>query len=225
MFVPQLVRAMKDGDGGMAYTDRLLTLAGLVLVGLTAAADARRAADRPAATHGSQLDADDSAVATLFAYWCLPQIFFYGLYTMLGQVLNARGRFGPMMWAPILNNVVAIATGLMFIMVVDRRTPGTSRSLDSGQIALLGPARRSASSCRRWRSYRCCGGRLPLHPRWDLRGSGLGEAAIAGQVDARSSWRSTSWPIWVITAADRRRRRSARTRAAGVGFPAYRTPT
>ncbi len=45
----------------------------------------------------------------LFARFCLPQIFFYGLYVLIGQMLNARGRFGPMMWAPILNNVVAIA--------------------------------------------------------------------------------------------------------------------
>jgi agmatine deiminase len=33
-------------------------------------------------------------------------VFFYGLYTLLSQVLNARGRFGMPMFAPIANNVV-----------------------------------------------------------------------------------------------------------------------
>ena len=49
------------------------------------------------------------ALATAFAYWCLPQLFFYGLYSLLGEVLNARSAFGPFMWAPVLNNIVAIA--------------------------------------------------------------------------------------------------------------------
>ncbi len=49
------------------------------------------------------------SLAVAFAFWCLPQIFFYGLYALLTQVLNANGAFGPAMWAPILNNVVAIA--------------------------------------------------------------------------------------------------------------------
>ena len=44
----------------------------------------------PGPTSGTSPD----HVATLFAFWCLPQIFFYGLHVMLGQVLNTRGRFG-----------------------------------------------------------------------------------------------------------------------------------
>ena len=79
VFVPQLVRAMKDGpERSRAYTDRLLTLAGLVLLGVTVVATARgAAADR--AVHALATDAGaTSHVATLFAFWCLPQIFFYG---------------------------------------------------------------------------------------------------------------------------------------------------
>ena len=115
VFVPQLVRAMKnDPDGGQAYTDRLLTLAGLVLLGVTIAATSL-APVLMAIYTGSDYTRGDLAVATLFAYWCLPQIFFYGVYTLVGQVLNARGSFGPMMWAPIVNNIVAIAGALTFI--------------------------------------------------------------------------------------------------------------
>ncbi len=38
-----------------------------------------------------------------FALYCLPQILFYGLFGVLGQVANAKEKFGPMMWAPIAN--------------------------------------------------------------------------------------------------------------------------
>ena len=52
----------------------------------------------------------------MFAYWSLPQIFFLGLYTLLGEVLNARKSFGPFTWAPVVNNVVAIAMLVIFIV-------------------------------------------------------------------------------------------------------------
>ena len=52
---------------------------------------------------------DQQALATAFAYWCLPQILFYGLYALVGEALNARRVFGPFTWAPIVNNVVSIA--------------------------------------------------------------------------------------------------------------------
>ncbi|MEI5584558.1 murein biosynthesis integral membrane protein MurJ, partial [Agromyces sp. CCNWLW208] len=53
-------------------------------------------------------------LATAFAFWSLPQIFFYGLYALLGEVLNARRNFGPYTWVPALNNVVAIVGFLLF---------------------------------------------------------------------------------------------------------------
>jgi peptidoglycan biosynthesis protein MviN/MurJ (putative lipid II flippase) len=56
-------------------------------------------------------------VTIAFAFWCLPQVFFYGLYTVLGQVLNARGSFGPYMWAPVVNNVVAIIGMIVFVAI------------------------------------------------------------------------------------------------------------
>ena len=58
---------------------------------------------------------DQLALATAFAYWCLPQILFYGLYALVGESLNARRVFGPFTWAPIVNNLVSIAGFLVFI--------------------------------------------------------------------------------------------------------------
>jgi len=174
VFVPQLVRAMKAADRGEAYANRLLTVTGLILLAITVAAVVA-APLVVRAYAGNNWTETDLSVATAFARWCLPQIFFYGLFTMLGQVLNARGSFGPMMWAPVLNNVVVIATGLLFIaLATEELAPAT---ISSGQIQLLGigttlgvvvqavvllPALRSTG--------------FRLRPRLDLRGSGLGRA-------------------------------------------------
>jgi putative peptidoglycan lipid II flippase len=137
VFVPQLVRAMKEGaERSRAYTDGLLTVAGVLLLFITVAATAAAPLVVGAYTGGT-LAPDDRTVATLFAFWCLPQIFFYGLYTMLGQVLTARGSFGPMMWAPIVNNLVAIVTGLAFIARFTVADDEPS-SLSTVAIAFLG---------------------------------------------------------------------------------------
>ena len=136
IFVPQLVRAMThDEDGGQAYADRLLTVAGLALliIALAATAAAPLLTRLLVASNWSEQDLD---LVTAFAYWCLPQIFFYGAYTMISQVLNARGNFGPMMWAPILNNVVAITSRLVFIAMADIATDDTA-SVTGGEIVLL----------------------------------------------------------------------------------------
>ena len=60
---------------------------------------------------------DQLALATAFAYWCMPQVFFYGVYAVVGQALNAHGRFGAYMWAPVLNNVVQIGVIGAFIFL------------------------------------------------------------------------------------------------------------
>ena len=125
-----------DADGGTAYADRLITLAGLVLLVFTVATVllAPWLVDLYAT---SAYDDSQRALATAFARLCLPQIFFYGVYALLSQVLNARGYFGAPMFAPILNNVVAIASFMLFLAIA-----GTSAAADGvltpDQIAILG---------------------------------------------------------------------------------------
>ena len=65
---------------------------------------------------------NDIEVATAFARLLLPQIFFYGVFALVSQVLNTRGRFGPPMFAPVLNNVVIIASALTFLAVAGTGT-------------------------------------------------------------------------------------------------------
>src|SRR4051812_3692056 len=114
VLVPQIVGAMQRPDGGKEYVDRLLTLAFGVLAVATLVVTAL--APLLLGLFGAPTwSASEVGVGVAFAFWCLPQVFFYGLYTVLGQVLNARGSFGPYMWAPVVNNVVAIAGMLVFV--------------------------------------------------------------------------------------------------------------
>ena len=188
VLVPQLVRAQKnDADGGEAYTNRIITLAllflGAVTVLLVIAAPLvmrlylNRSYDDPALAAQR-----DSAIA--FARYCLPQVFFYGMFVLLGQVLNARGRFGPMMWAPIANNVIAIAgpgrlPGL--VRPAARRPSGCAaftrpRSCVLGLGATLGIV-----VAGRWSCCPTCGPPASrFRPRYDFRDTGLGHTLRLG---------------------------------------------
>ncbi len=142
VIVPAIVRATKHDDGGQAFVSRLLTLAITALLAIstvvTLAAPllvALYAAD----ADGRALGTSGVALAVMFAYWCLPQVFFYALYAVLGEVLNARGVFGPFTWAPVANNVVMIGSLVVFASIwgVDpaHRDPA---GWSPEQIAVLG---------------------------------------------------------------------------------------
>jgi len=137
IFIPQLMRhASSDADGGNDYAQRLLTLVAVLLVAVTLVAVL--AAPLIIGLYGpSTWSTNDVDSAVLFARFCLPQILFYGLFTMFSQVLNSRGHFAAPMFAPIANNVVVIATALFFITVVSSTDPTTS-TVTGRQIALLG---------------------------------------------------------------------------------------
>ncbi|MEU8757818.1 murein biosynthesis integral membrane protein MurJ [Streptomyces sp. NPDC048659] len=141
VFVPQLVRSMKnDEDGGEAFANRLLTL---VMVALGAIVAIAVFAAPLLIRLMSNTIADDAAansVAVTFARYCLPTIFFMGVHVVMGQILNARGKFGAMMWTPVLNNIVMIATFGLFIWVYGTSAEshmGVSTIPDEG-IRLLG---------------------------------------------------------------------------------------
>jgi putative peptidoglycan lipid II flippase len=175
IFIPQLVRRMKeDPDGGKAYTDRLLTVTFSVLLILSVLAVALAPAiiDLFATT---QYTAGQRELAVAFAQLCLPQIFFYGAYALLTQVLNARGRFGAPMFAPVLNNVIAIATFVTFIAIA-----GTGAAADGvltrDQVLILGLGTTLGVTLQAiilipllWKA-----GYL-WRPRFDWRGGGLGK--------------------------------------------------
>lgn len=121
VLVPQLVKASQREDGGREYTDRLLTVAfgGLLVVTIVATVGAALLVR----LYAGQLSGSALDLATFFAVITIPQIFFYGMYGMLGQVLNARGQFAAFGWSPALANVVAIVGLVAFMLLFDGHVP------------------------------------------------------------------------------------------------------
>jgi len=117
VIVPAIVRSVADGDGGQRFLNRLVTLGvtvfAVVAIAMTVAAPlvvqlyARSGPDGGFAP--GQLE-----LAIAFAYWCLPQVFFYAVIAILSEVLNAKGRFWPYAWTPVVNNVVLAAVLIGF---------------------------------------------------------------------------------------------------------------
>ena len=145
VLVPQLVRRIKDDpDGGDAYASRIITLSALFLGRGHRRAHGARARCSCGSTSTTTTSSPPSpphleSIVDL-TRWCLPQVFFYGMYVLVGQVLNARGRFGPMMWAPIANNVISVAMLVAYLVGLRRRhrRPRPDEALSSSQEALLG---------------------------------------------------------------------------------------
>jgi len=136
VFIPALVRHMEDdADQGKQFTDQLLTLVGLVLLGIVIITVL--IAGLIVHLYATKLwTPEEFDVATMFARWCLPQIFFYGLYTLASQILNSRNSFALPMYAPIVNNVIVIVTAAMFVSLMS--AVPTADSVTMAQINLLG---------------------------------------------------------------------------------------
>ena len=144
VLVPQLVRRIKeDADGGDAYASRVITLSALFLGAVTTVLVVAAPLLLRLYLDDRYLDPDRvTQLETIvdLTRWCLPQVFFYGMYVLVGQVLNARGRFGPMMWAPIANNVIAVAMLLTYLLVWGPVGEGAAKyaPLGTSQEVLLG---------------------------------------------------------------------------------------
>lgn len=225
VLVPQIVRSSLHADGGAAYVNKLITVALVILAATTIIATILA----PVLTEfvGAGFSERTLSLAIAFAYWCIPQMFFYGLYTVLGEVLNARRSFGPFTWVPVLNNVVAIA-GLLAFMARFGTDPNGERAVTDitplmiavlAGSATLGVIAQSVVLFYFWR-------RIGLHYRPDFawRGVGLGTAGkmaswtfgmlilttIAGVVesrvasqasgggDASTAVLSTAWLIFML---------------------------
>lgn len=218
IFVPQLVRAMKDdADGGQAFMDRLLTLTAVVMVVLTLLCVLF--APQIVTFFYPKSSGANREITIIFARYMLPQIFFYGMFVMFGQILNAKDKFGPMMWTPVLANVVQIATLGCYLWIAGYVE--TTANITANELALLGigttlgivlqtvtliPYMRQAG--------------VTFRPRFDWRGVGLGRSAtlakwtmgmvLAGQV-------STT----VITRLSSAMDTSGPHQSEGVGYVAY----
>lgn len=187
VLVPQVVRARVHDDGGQRFVNKVVTLGALLflavalVVTLCAPLLVRLYAQ---GGDGTGFTEAQFALATAFAYWCLPQVLFYALYSLFGEILNARGVFGPFTWAPAVNNLVAIGGMLVFIALFGGQASHTqAASWTPPQIALLagtatlGIAAQAFVLVLFWRRAG-----LGFRPDFGWRGVGL------GKIGASAAW-------------------------------------
>ncbi|NDG69405.1 MAG: murein biosynthesis integral membrane protein MurJ [Actinobacteria bacterium] len=113
VFVPLIVQSFRQEDGGSAYISRLLSLIASALLFITIAA--MLLAPLLISLYAPTFSGRSRDVTLAFA--------------------NAKEKFGPMMWAPIANNLLVIALFSYFISVTDEISLET---ISDSQIALLG---------------------------------------------------------------------------------------
>ncbi|MEZ3160658.1 murein biosynthesis integral membrane protein MurJ [Microbacterium sp. BWT-B31] len=180
VIVPQIVSASRAPDGGGAFISKLFTLGTVILLAVTAVAVL--CAPLLVDLYANEFTPSQTALATTFAYWCLPQIFFYGIYALVGETLNARRIFGPFTWAPIVNNIVSIAGFGLFIALFGSGqksplawTPAMTATI--GASSTLGIVLQTVVLLVFWR-------RTGLRLRADFRWKGMG----LGQIGRLAGW-------------------------------------
>jgi putative peptidoglycan lipid II flippase len=167
IFVPVLARAERDdADGGEAFVRRLVTLATtLLLIATLISVAAAPLLVRLMLGRDPQVN---SSLTTAFAYLLLPQVIFYGLSSVFMAILNNRNVFGPPAWAPVVNNIVAIATLGLYLLVpgplsVDPVQMGNAKLLVLGVGTTLGVVAQTAVLLIAIRAER-----VSLRPLWGI---------------------------------------------------------
>ncbi|WP_156971283.1 murein biosynthesis integral membrane protein MurJ [Knoellia sinensis] len=185
LLIPQLTKAMLRKDGGQDFSDRLITLCLLVLGGATLLSIAATPWIIGALTKDNAGQAFIN-LTTFMAYICMPQLFFYGLYAVLGQVLQARGNFLAFAWAPAWANIIQIAGLGWFILKWDKQPavePWTTEMiLVLGVSTTLGIVIQGLSlAWPLWKSG------FRYRPRFGWRGYGFGDMS-----------RMTGWTVGAL---------------------------
>ncbi|MEV0082504.1 murein biosynthesis integral membrane protein MurJ [Saccharopolyspora sp. NPDC050642] len=177
--VPVLVRAKKsDADGGERFVQTLMTLATVVLALGTLVA----MLCTPILTWALVTDSDASNrdLVSAFAYLLLPQIFFYGISALVGAVLQAKQIFSPPAWAPVVNNLVVIATIGVYVLLPGRLTIDPV-SMTDAHLLVLGVGVTLGVVCQaavQVPALRKTGFRLRWRWGWDPRLSEFGGLAL-----------------------------------------------
>ncbi|PJM75924.1 murein biosynthesis integral membrane protein MurJ [Bifidobacterium simiarum] len=115
VLVPQIVKTLKHKDANERL-NKLITVAIALLVSITAV----MMLATPLVTRlyvNPNWAPEQRALVNSFTLWCMPQIFFYGLYLVLGQILAAKGRFGMYAWSSVFANIVSCTGFVLFIVL------------------------------------------------------------------------------------------------------------
>jgi putative peptidoglycan lipid II flippase len=137
VIVPLLVNAAKrDHDRGEQYDQRMFTLVTVTLGVLTLVATL--AAGPLALLYDPSATGNERHLLVIFAYFFVPQIFFYGVTSLAGAILNARGHFAAPMWTPVANNVVVIVVTIAFMAVAGLSPAIAYGNVTTGEVFFLG---------------------------------------------------------------------------------------
>jgi putative peptidoglycan lipid II flippase len=188
ILVPQIVKATSHSDGGQAFVNKIVTLGFLIffviaiiatlLAPLLVMLYAQQGGD------GARgFTPDDIALATALAYWCLPQVLFYALYSLLSEVLNARKVYGPFTWAPVVNNIILITGLLVFAGVFWQVDTSDALAWTPGMVTLLGVSATAGVAGQAFVLF-LFWKRAGLHYRPDFQWRGVG----LGQTGRQATW-------------------------------------
>lgn len=182
VFVPQIVRATKnDADGGEAYINRMVTLFVTALGAATIVCTILAPQLIGLLTHDSWRAPDTVGwyqQLLLMGYLSMAQIFLLGFYYIVGQVLNARESFGPMMWAPVVNNLITIVVFLAYLGIWGAQANDVVYSTTQSVFLAGGMLVAVLAQGLVMLPYLKKAG-IRLRPRFDWRGTGLRSTAIA----------------------------------------------
>jgi putative peptidoglycan lipid II flippase len=188
ILVPQIVKATSHSDGGQAFVNKIVTIG--LLIFTVIAIIATLLAPLLVVLYAQQggdgargFTPDDIALATALAYWCLPQVLFYALYSLLSEVLNARKVYGPFTWAPVVNNVILITGLLIFAGVFWQVDTSEALAWTPGMVTLLGVSATAGVAGQAFVLFlfwKRAG--LSYRPDFQWRGVGL------GQTGRQASW-------------------------------------
>ena len=177
--VPLLVNAaQKTRDGGAAYDQRMFTLGVIALGVITVIATAATVPITAIYGHGMG-NAATYHLTVIFTYFFLPQMFFYGVSSLAGAILNARGSFASPMWTPVVNNVVVSLVGVA--LIVTAGTNRTPQNISAGEVRLLAIGTTLGivlQTAAMWPSLRRVGFRW--RPRFDFRRAEVAEIGRMG---------------------------------------------
>jgi len=196
VLVPHIVKAGLDRDGGQSFINKIVTLGFVIFLAVAALATLLAPAlvalyAQSGGDGGRGFSPEEIALAVAFAYWCLPQVLFYALYSLLSEVLNARKVFGPFTWAPALNNIVAMTGLVIFGVVFPGRDTSEALEWSSSMVSLLAGSATAGVAAQAFILFlfwRRAGLSFRADFRW--RGVGLGKTG-----------RAVSWMFGMILVA------------------------
>jgi putative peptidoglycan lipid II flippase len=170
--VPVVVEWLQERgrDEAWEVVRRLFTLAIVVLSALTVLAIVL--APLIVDLYTSGVPGEDRAVvreyATFFLRWFMPQIVFYGVGAVATGLLQAHRRFAAPMFAPILNNVIVIATFLVFVAMPDPPSGSDALATTAQRyvLAIGTTAGIAAMTLALWPAVRATGYRFSWRTGW-----------------------------------------------------------